>query len=232
MKLFILILLLLFSGVLPAAPQLIPIIFDNPILNEQQQLSRETTRANILYKIAFQRLGYHYMTQSYPGRRSAYLAEQAKIDGLVHRAELFADHHPRLIRVKEAIVIARIVAYGIDPELKINHWQALQYRSYHINYWRNIEFIQQKLEETLPETSFEAVNSSASGLRKVMVGRADIFIGIESVVDLVRQQAEFKSIIKLGVIQQLPLYPYLNQHHQKLAAKLAKMLRQVKKEVQ
>ena len=36
----------------------------------------------------------------------------------------------------------------------------------------------------------------------------------------------------LGVIQEVPLYPYLNQRHQELAPKLAKMLRQLKKEAQ
>ena len=36
----------------------------------------------------------------------------------------------------------------------------------------------------------------------------------------------------LGVIQEVPLYPYLNQRHQELAPKLAKMLRQLKQEAQ
>jgi len=76
----------------------------------------------------------------------------------------------------------------------------------------------------------EAVNRPESGLRKLTVGRADIYVGVASVVDILRQQAEFKSIIKLGVIQEVPLYPYLNQRHKELAPKLAKMLRQLKKE--
>ena len=222
--------MILSSGVLNATPTLIPIVFDSPIHNAQQQAAIATIKANALYKEAFRRLGYQYITQAYPGKRSIYLVEQAKIDGLVHRVKLFEQHHPKLIRVKEPIVSIHIAAYGMNPKLKINHWQDLQHNSYQVNYWRNIEFIQQKLQTVLPESSLEAVNSSESGLRKLMIGRADIFIGVASVVDIPHQQAEFKSIIKLGVIQEVPLYPYLNQRHKELAPKLANMLRQVKEE--
>ena len=227
MKRLFLISMILSSGVLNASPPLIPIVFNN-----QQQTAIITIKANVLYKEAFRRLGYQYISQVYPAKRSIYLVEQAKIDGLVHRVQLFELQHPMLIRVKEPIVSMNIAAYGMNPKLKINHWQDLQHRSYHINYWRNIEFIQQKLQAILPKSSLEAVNSSESGLRKLMIGRADIYMGVASVVDILRQQTEFKSIKKLGVIQEVPLYPYLNQRHQELAPKLAKMLRQLKKEAQ
>ncbi len=230
MKRLFLISMIVSSGILNASPPLIPIIFDSPIHNIQQQAAIVTQKANVLYKEAFRRLGYQYITQAYPGKRSIYLVEHEKIDGLVHRVKLFEEHHPKLIRVKEAIVSIHISAYGINPKLKINHWQDLKKPSYHINYWRNIEFIQQKLKIILPKSSLEAVNRSESGLRKLIVGRADIFIGVASVVDILRQETEFKSIVKLGVIQEVPLYPYLNQRHQELAPQLAEMLRQVKEE--
>jgi hypothetical protein len=201
------------------------IVFENPADVEVYA----TRLANRVYHEAFARLGLEYEVCILPANRALFLADIGKIDGLVHRVASFQRHYPSLVRVDESVVTVDIAVYGVDPALRIESWEDLARAGLRTNYPRSVRFVSDKIAASMPDELVEAVNSRASGLRKLLAGRADLYVDIKEAVDLLLA-SEFpgRKIVKLGTIDQLVLYPYLAAHRASMAPRLAETLRQMK----
>ena len=203
------------------------IVFENP-----ENVPIYVTRlANTIYQEAFSRLGLEYTTRTLPSNRGIFLATIGKVDGLVHRSEAFHRHYPNLVQVDESIVTINIAVYAMRPTIQINNWSDLAKGEFRTNYLHSVQFVAEKIKQHLPEQQSEGVNSRISGLRKLLGGHADFYVGISEIVDLLLAgQFSARGIVKIGTLDQLLLYPSLAEHQAALAPRLAETLRQMKRD--
>lgn len=206
------------------------ILMDNPEPGKGRD-STVTRLANLVYQEAFARLGYHYETKAYPPLRAIMLAEQGQLDGLVHRGKAFQDTHPELMRVDEPIGSIRLSAYSRDPDMRLSAWQDLHNTAYMVSYHLGVEYLAVKLTPLVPADNLDAV-PPRNGLRQLLAGHADMYIGVASAVSLLLKDAEFhgQAIYELGMLAEIPMYPYLHRKHADLAPRLAEVLRSMKAE--
>ena len=201
------------------------IVFENPA-----DVAVYATRlANRVYHEAFARLGLEYEVCILPANRALFLANIGKIDGLVHRVASFQRHYPTLVQVDESVVTVDIAVYGVAQDLRIDSWEDLARAGRRTSYLRSVRFVSDQIAANMPGERVEAVNSRASGLRKLLAGRADLYVDIKEAVDeLLASEFSGRNIVRVGTIDQLMLYPYLAAHRASLAPRLAETLRQMK----
>lgn len=71
--------------------------------------------ASLIYQEAFRRLGREIEVRHYPLKRENSMLKRGEIDGDLGRTELFLRDHPELIKVQEAPIKIRIVAFTHNP---------------------------------------------------------------------------------------------------------------------
>ncbi|KQV86628.1 hypothetical protein ASD15_28980 [Massilia sp. Root351] len=179
---------------------------------------------------AFQQLGMSAEVRMFPPLRGTIEANAGKIDGEVGRAYAYADSHPNLVRVEEALLSFRVAAFTRLPGLRITGWDSLKGTAYRVEYRSGYVTFKARLEQVLPPQQISSVVDSQIGLQNVALGQTDIFVDLEEFGQrqLARLHHRYGGIYNAGLVQDTPVYIYLHQRHAMLAPRLAGVLSKMK----
>jgi len=185
-----------------------------------------------IYTEAFRRLGLEYAYKLYPAKRCSLLSDRGHVDGEGGRIREYGITHTNLLRIETPVLSARWAAYGINHNIKINGWESLKGTDYKIDYRRGVKLCEVKLPDLVKKENLSAVNDISFGLKRLIKGRADVYVDVEMFVDSELKTSPFQNsgIYKICLMQELPLYAYLHKKHKSLVPKLAMVLQDMNKE--
>jgi len=182
----------------------------------------------VVYAEISKRLGMKIELRTYPPKRTSIEADAGNVDGEVARPYRYADGHPNLVRVEESIVNVIFSAFAVKDSIpQLNGWGSLKGTNYRVEYRLGIKTTEDNLPKVVSSENLSAVTEQALGLKKLISGRIDLFADEESGILTLLQTPEFKKskIRSAGVMDSLPVYPYLHKKHAALAPKMAEILK-------
>jgi len=187
---------------------------------------------DLVYREAFRRLGVDFEYRHYPAKRASLMADEGRVDGELARIYSYGQKHPELIRVEEALFSTRFVAVASTPEIKLDGWESLRGTTYRVEYVRGHQRAHDKLIEVVKPAQLSAISSWRQGLKKLILGRTDVFVDSEFVINNLLKQEEFQSanLMVVGVMEEISLHAYLHKRHAPLAAQLSAILKDIKRE--
>ncbi|GAB2848401.1 hypothetical protein GCM10027277_15690 [Pseudoduganella ginsengisoli] len=199
--------------------------------------SQETYNAvgpwlTLIYTDALGRLGYRLDYRPYPAKRSSVMSDTGGADGEMHRAAGYALQHPEMVQVPVSHFSFNFVAYATRPLELRGGWQAFKDTPLRVEYRSGVYRAEQHLRQLVPAGRLSTANNSLLGLRKLQVGRSDVYIDVDVLIEPLLAQEEFRrsGIRKVALIETTDMYVHLNKRHAGLAVKLGQVLADMKKE--
>lgn len=189
-----------------------------------------------VYTEVFRRIGYQFEFQSYPVVRASKMADSGKVDGEMYRADDYSEEFQNLIRVdKSDLVAINLVAYSAKPEILLNGWDSLRNTEYKVEYRRGVKKIENRLSQVIKSENLSAINRVDQGLKKLIMGRIDIFVDAEiAVMDSLRKLDPHKfdkyKVYRSGTMESIPLYMFLHKKHADLVPKVTEVLKTMQQE--
>ncbi|MCP4162415.1 MAG: amino acid ABC transporter substrate-binding protein [Deltaproteobacteria bacterium] len=195
----------------------------------------------LVYTEAFRRLGLKMTYKHIPAKRISLMVDDGLVDGELARIFSYGDQHPNLIRVEEPAFSTSIVAFTINPTIKLEGWNSLRDTEYKVEYMRGEKTSSIKLPVLVPHNNLSIITTWDQGLKKLVIGRIDILVAPELVIRhllktsrieqfLQSKSKESSEIRVAGVFEKISAHAYLHKKHKELAMKLAKILRAMKNE--
>lgn len=186
----------------------------------------------LIYTDALGRLGYRLDYRSYPAKRASAVADNGGADGEIQRTAGYVQQHPELVQVQVSHFSFNFVAYATRPMTLRGGWQAFRDTPLRVEYRSGINRPEQQLQQLVPPGRLSVANSALLGLRKLVAGRNDVYIDVDLIVEPLLAQDEFRQsgIRKVALVESVELYAHLHKRHADLAARLAQVLADMKKE--
>jgi polar amino acid transport system substrate-binding protein len=186
----------------------------------------------LIYTEALGRLGYRLDYRPYPAKRSSLVSDSGEADGEINRVAEYSQLHPELVKVPVPHFTIRFSAYAARPLALANGWQALKQTDLRVEYRSGVALPGVQLPLVVPSDRLTVANSALLGLRKLQVGRSDIFVEVENVADAVLASEEFRNttIRKVALMESAEVHAHLRRRHADLAARLGQVLADMKKE--
>ncbi|WP_147819295.1 amino acid ABC transporter substrate-binding protein [Salidesulfovibrio onnuriiensis] len=184
-----------------------------------------------VYTDAFRRLGYAMRYEYVPAARASDMAELGHSDGELGRTFEYGDDHPALVRVSEPHLDDSFRAYTALPGVAGLDWKTLRNSGYTIAYTRGVHRLKREFGD-YDDLRIHVVNNTNIGLRMLLSGRVDVFVGPQQGVKETISASEFAEtpIHEAGTLESHTAHAYLNARHKELAPRLAAVLRQMKEE--
>ncbi|GAB2848409.1 hypothetical protein GCM10027277_15700 [Pseudoduganella ginsengisoli] len=186
----------------------------------------------LIYTEALGRLGYRLDYRAYPAKRSSLVSDSGESDGEINRIAEYSQLHPELLKVPVPHFAIRFSAYAARPLALGNGWQALKQTDFRVEYRNGVALPGVQLPQVVPPERLTVANSALLGMRKLQVGRSDIYVDVEMVADAVLANEEFRNtpIRKVALMDSADVYAHLHKRHADLAPKLGQVLADMKKE--
>ena len=185
-------------------------------------LSLHKITAKRILMSAYSKIGISLKFEELPGERSLLFANNGDTDGELVRIGGIQDKYPNLIQIPISIGYDKILVYSKKYYFKVQGWKSL--KPYKIDYMHGFKLAEQKTKDM----DTEMVKKVDQGLKKLIAGRSDLFIG----------SVGFQcSINKLNLpeikalnppIDTVVLFHYLHKRHKDMAEKLETVLKQMK----
>ncbi|MBA5604141.1 hypothetical protein H3H36_02035 [Duganella sp. FT3S] len=184
----------------------------------------------MIYTEAFRQLNIPLQIRVLPAMRASVEALAGNVDGELVRGYDYGRMQPSLIRVEEPVLYLTAAAYAHKPGIKVQGWDSLRGTSYRVEYRNGYVVVRQRLEAVLPGDSLSAVGGAEQGLRKLLLGRTDLYVDTEEMLQPMLQSDAFRGsgIYSAGILERAPTYGYLTKGHEKLALQLADVLRKMR----
>ena len=185
---------------------------------------------SLICEDAFRQLGLDVEVRMLPPLRGSIEADAGRIDGEVGRARAYADTHPNLVRVDEALLSFRVAAFTRIPGLKIANWDSLKGTPYRVEYRSGYVTFKAQLEQVLPLPELFQVHEDVR-LAQGHVLQAGL--AVDHGRNLLQRQLaklhkRYRDIYNAGLVQDTPVYIYLHKRHAALAPRLAEALSKMK----
>lgn len=199
------------------------------------QKPQDSTAGNFLdliYAEAFERLAMTFVYKNYPAKRCSILSDLGKVDGELSRIHSYNNVHPNLIRVEEPHWTSGFIAVATDPSIHLDGWESLEGTDYMVNFRRGIKGCEVNLPKVVRPDKLEIVNEPSLGLKKLLAGRADLYIGAEHDISRVLESDKFKNsgLYIVGVMETFTAHAFLHKKHKELVPKLSNVLKEMKQE--
>jgi polar amino acid transport system substrate-binding protein len=184
----------------------------------------------MIYTEAFRQLDMPLQIRVLPAMRASAEAVAGNVDGELARAYDYGRMQPSLIRIEEPVLYVTAAAYAHKPGIKVQGWDSLRGTGYRVEYRNGYVVVRQRLESVVAPDNLSSVNRGEQGLRKVMLGRTDLYVDTEEFAQPLLQSEAFRGsgIYNAGVLERAPTYGYLIKGHEKLALRLAEVLRSMR----
>jgi len=185
---------------------------------------------NRAYSEVFRRLGYKLIIEFYPSKRSSNLAGRGQIDGEVNRVYSYNEANPNLIRVDEHFKTHKFVVYTTLPNREFSSWADLDSKKYRIAYRRGVKIVEFGLRPFVKLEDIDTVSKINHGLQMVANGRADLYIGDETLAGPVFDKLNLPKLRNAGVIDSSTTHMFLHKKHKNLVPKVSLALKELKEE--
>jgi len=187
---------------------------------------------NLVYTEAFRRLGITFAIKTVPAKRASHMSDLGRVDGELSRIYSYNEMHPNVIRVEEPHWHSGFIAVAADPSIQLDGWKSLQGTDYRVNYRRGIKGCAVNLPRVVRPEKLEKVSKASHGYRKVLSGRADIFIGAEMDTVSVLESDDFRNsgLQIVGVMESFTAHAFLHKKHKELVPELSEILKEMKQE--
>ena len=185
----------------------------------------------LIYTEAFRQLGVELEIRYLPAARAGAEAQAGKVDGELGRSLEYEATQTTMVRVSEPTLFVATAAYAKRPDIQLAPgWEGLRGTNYRTEYRFGYSITERKLTAVLPAAHLSAVQTSETGLRKLVLGRTDLFVDTAETIEPLLASPEFRDAgIRLAsVLQRGPLYAYLNKKHAALAPRLAAILKKMR----
>lgn len=186
---------------------------------------------SLIYTDAFQQLGVGLEIRAFPAARAAAEAAAGNVDGELARSYEYEATQTALMRVPEPTFFARTIAFAQRPDIQLAPgWESLRGTPYHVEYRLGYPVIAQKLAAVLPAGQLSEVRNAETGLRKLVLGRSDLYVDFADIVEAQLERAEFRNagIRAATLLERGPVHAYLNRKHADLAPRLAAILKKMR----
>lgn len=226
------VLALTFSTMLLAQPNIDPDSMGNKIFMSsiRSEDSFEGKFLKLFYTKAFKRIGRELVYEYYPAKRATMMLKMGKIDGEISRIYSYNDNQPNLIRVEEPIAAVKFSAFANDPDLKLSGWESLRGTDYNVDYVRGIKISEINLAKVVDKKNLSETTLHIYALRRLIAGRTDVYVGVETTVLEALESEEFKNsgIHKVGLMDERTVHAFLHIKHKLLAPKLSAVIKEMK----
>lgn len=194
-------------------------------LPEEDPLFQEVEK---LYNEAFTRLGYTFELITAPTKRSLMDADSGVVDGDAARVYNVNEknNYPSILRVNEPIRRVKLVVYSNNSSLTINSWDDL--KGLNIAYIEGVKYIEERLAPYNEDRNVRTFFKPAVIFKKMLEGEIDVYIDREGVIESALEQEELTDIVRIAVLGEADLYPYLHKTNRHLVEPLAEVLREMK----
>jgi len=184
----------------------------------------------LIYTDAFNRLGVELEIQYYPPARAAAEAASGNVDGELLRSFDYTPAKGNLLRVAEPTVFGAVGAYARRPGIVLHSgWTSLRHTDYRINYRYGYTVIRSRLAGVVPASHTAPTHNTETGMRKLMVERADIYIDYRDIADYALRSEEFKDsgIYLVATLERVPFHAFLNRRFADLVPRLSRVLKEM-----
>jgi hypothetical protein len=181
----------------------------------------------LIYGDAFNQLGLPLEIRSYPAARAAVEAAAGNVDGELVRGP---GYETILLRVPEPTIFAKVTAYAARDIVLSPGWDSLRNTPYRVEYRLGYTVMGKKLAAVVTPERLGTVRNAETGLRKLALGRIDLFVDNSETVDSILRRAEFdgSSIHAVSELERMPVYAYLHPRHANLLEPLAAILKNMR----
>lgn len=186
---------------------------------------------DLVYTDAFQRLGVALEIRAYPAARAAAEAAAGKVDGELCRSFDYVPASANLLRVDEPVFQASIGAYAKRPEIRLRPgWEGLRDSPYRVEYRFGYAIIPRRLATVIPAAQISDTRDALSGLRKLIIGRSDVYVDFIDIVDTLLAHPEFRDsgVHQVALMERSPFHTFLNKKHAELAPRLSQVLKKMR----
>ena len=184
------------------------------------------------YTEAFRRLNKKVELVFLPEARANHYLKHADIDGDVARVAKFADYFPNLIRIEEPLRKIEYAAYVKYLQVQVKNWESLGEYELRVEFMRGSKFREEKLQAFIDPERLTQVNHWTQGLKRLEVGRIDVFVEVKRTIDQALLSEKFREsgIVSAGVLEQIAIHGFLQRHHSSLAEQLSATFREMKRD--
>ncbi|USD67774.1 transporter substrate-binding domain-containing protein [Vibrio sp. SCSIO 43136] len=187
-----------------------------------------------IYRKLFDRLDMDIEFIYRPLKRGAMDISTGKYDGETGRSLQYENSESNVVRVREPLYIATLAAFVKGEAISgLNGWKSLQDTPYRVNYRRGANVPELNLPNLVNPKQLSVVNTADQGIKKLLLGRTDIYVDSKINVTSALQQFtphDQQAVRQAGVLERVPLYMYLHKKHEDLEPKLRLMLIVIKRE--
>jgi hypothetical protein len=182
----------------------------------------------LIYNDAFGQLGLPLEIRAYPAARAAVEAAAGNVDGELVRGP---GYDTILLQVPEPTVISKITAYALRDNIVLSPgWDSLRNTPYRVEYRLGYSVMGKRLAAVVPPDRLGTVRNAETGLRKLAVGRIDLFVDNYETVESILRRPEFASagIHAVSELERMPVYAYLHPRHANLLEPLGAILKKMR----
>lgn len=189
-----------------------------------------------VYSEALNRLNIHFSYLDVPNKRACEYVNSGRVDGDLGRVYNFNDTYTNTVRVEESNNSVIFAAYSNQQGLSVDGWQSLGEERHKIECRRGEMICIENVSKFVPLDQLTQVDKLDQAVRKLFLGRTDIFIQSEPVMTSYLGSDEFltisrgKKIYKIGIMGKITGHAFLHKKHADLAPKLSKILSEMKAE--
>lgn len=220
-------LLLALALAAPAATARDKVVLASPL---EQHNNYAGQLIGLIYAEAFRQLDVELEIRSFPAQRASAEAVAGNVDGEVARGYEYAGMQSTMLRVDEPVLEINTSAFTRDPALRLQGWDSLRGSDYKVEHRAGYPVIRAKLEAVVAPGRLSAVVNTELGLRKLALGRTDLYIDNDESVLPLLPTTPFRNggIRKAGVMERTRVYCYLNRRLQPLVPRLAEVLKHMR----
>ena len=188
-----------------------------------------------IYTELFQRIGVSWTYEAYSSARASSLSDSGIADGEINRVSGYNDIHPNLIRVDESHFPTKLAAFAVKPGIRLDGWQSLENTNYRVEYRRGTKIVRDGLAPIVDSSNLSTVVNTSQGLKKLISGRTDIYIDVESLVmevliNLEHSTFDSSKVYNAGLIAEDTLHMFLHKDKAMLIPKINQTLKDMKSE--
>lgn len=189
----------------------------------------------LIYNEVFQRMGLNWEYQAHSSARSSELSDSGIADGEINRVSGYNTTHPNLLRVEESHFPTRVVAYTTLSDIRLTGWNSLKNTHYNVEYRRGTKIVKDGLDNTVPQSNLSSVLTAQQGLKKLIAGRTDIYIDVESLIEdelfrLEQLKLDVSIVYNAGLMAEDSLHMFLHKSRADLIPAVSKILKSMKQE--
>ncbi len=186
-----------------------------------------------IYREVFKQLGMDIKIVPLPTKRASALLNNGEFDGEVHRSIHYSTDHPNLVRARLPHFAASFAAYGLHPQLRLERgWDSFNASQLKVDTMLGSVTATRELGQRLPAEHLSELTTIEQGLMKLVAGRTDVLVALDQTVDPVLELPKYahSGITKLGVMEKVDGYLYLQKKHAALLPKVGQIIERMQKE--